>query len=119
MYHSQNIEGSLASIPGVRIVYPSFADDAAGLLRSAMPLSSLTIKYISPAKYDDLLVVETSICEFTPLKIVMTYNIVTKGHQVLTTGETTLISVDATSRKPKRLSASIFELINTAIRNDV
>jgi len=84
-----------------------------------MPLSSLTIKYISPAKYDDLLVVETSICEFTPLKIVMTYNIVTKGHQVLTTGETTLISVDATSRKPKRLSASIFELINTAIRNDV
>ncbi len=36
LYHSQNIEGSLASIPGVRIVYPSFADDAAGLLRTAI-----------------------------------------------------------------------------------
>ena len=35
LYHSQNLEGSLASIPGVRIVVPSFADDAAGLLRSA------------------------------------------------------------------------------------
>lgn len=35
LYHSQNIEGSLASIPGVRIVCPSFADDAAGLLRTA------------------------------------------------------------------------------------
>ncbi|MFW5822879.1 MAG: alpha-ketoacid dehydrogenase subunit alpha/beta [Tangfeifania sp.] len=36
LYHSQNIEGSLVSIPGVRIVYPSFADDAAGLLRTAI-----------------------------------------------------------------------------------
>ncbi|PIF03404.1 MAG: 2-oxoisovalerate dehydrogenase [Draconibacterium sp.] len=36
LYHSQNIEGSLAALPGVRIVYPSFADDAAGLLRTAM-----------------------------------------------------------------------------------
>jgi 2-oxoisovalerate dehydrogenase E1 component len=36
LYHSQNIEGALVSIPGVRIVYPSFADDAAGLLRTAI-----------------------------------------------------------------------------------
>lgn len=36
LYHSQSIEGALASIPGVRIVYPSFADDAAGLLRTAI-----------------------------------------------------------------------------------
>jgi 2-oxoisovalerate dehydrogenase E1 component len=36
LYHSQNIEGSLVSIPGIRIVYPSFADDAAGLLRTAI-----------------------------------------------------------------------------------
>lgn len=36
LYHSQNLEGSLATIPGVRIVCPSFADDAAGLIRTAM-----------------------------------------------------------------------------------
>ena len=36
LYHSQNLEGSLATIPGVRIVSPSFADDAAGLIRTAM-----------------------------------------------------------------------------------
>ncbi len=36
LYHSQTIEGSLAAIPGVRIVYPSFADDAAGLLRTSI-----------------------------------------------------------------------------------
>jgi len=36
LYHSQTIEGALASFPGIRIVYPSYADDAAGLLRTAL-----------------------------------------------------------------------------------
>lgn len=47
LYHSQNIEGSLAAIPGVRIVYPSFADDAAGLLRTAIRSRGLTM-YMEP-----------------------------------------------------------------------
>ena len=36
LYHSQTIEGALSTFPGVRIVYPSFADDAAGLLRTCL-----------------------------------------------------------------------------------
>lgn len=36
LYHSQTIEGALTTFPGVRIVYPSFADDAAGLLRTCI-----------------------------------------------------------------------------------
>ncbi len=47
LYHSQNLEGSLASIPGVRIVVPSFADDAAGLLRTAFRSKGPTI-YLEP-----------------------------------------------------------------------
>ena len=53
LYHSQNIEGSLASIPGVRIVYPSFADDAAGLLRSAMRSKGMTLFMEPKALYND------------------------------------------------------------------
>ncbi|PIF02006.1 MAG: 2-oxoisovalerate dehydrogenase [Draconibacterium sp.] len=53
MYHSQTIEGSLVAIPGVRIVYPSFADDAAGLLRTAMRSRGLTLFLEPKALYQD------------------------------------------------------------------
>jgi 2-oxoisovalerate dehydrogenase E1 component len=43
LYHSQSIEGALTSLPGVRIVYPSFADDAAGLLRTSMRSRGFTL----------------------------------------------------------------------------
>ena len=53
LYHSQNLEGSLAAIPGVRIVYPSFADDAAGLLRTAMRSRGMTMFMEPKALYQD------------------------------------------------------------------
>lgn len=53
LYHSQNLEGSLAAIPGVRMVYPSFADDAAGLLRTAMRSRGMTMFMEPKALYQD------------------------------------------------------------------
>ncbi|MCK9447386.1 MAG: thiamine pyrophosphate-dependent enzyme [Bacteroidales bacterium] len=53
LYHSQTIEGALATFPGIRIVYPSYADDAAGLLRTAMRSKGPTL-YLEPkALYND------------------------------------------------------------------
>jgi 2-oxoisovalerate dehydrogenase E1 component len=46
-YHSQSIEGALASIPGVRIVMPASAEDASGLLRCAFRTRGLTV-YLEP-----------------------------------------------------------------------
>jgi 2-oxoisovalerate dehydrogenase E1 component len=53
LYHSQTIEGSLVAIPGVRIVYPSFADDAAGLLRTAIRSRGLTMFMEPKTLYQD------------------------------------------------------------------
>jgi 2-oxoisovalerate dehydrogenase E1 component len=36
LYHSQSVEGLFSALPGIRIVMPAFADDAAGLLRTCM-----------------------------------------------------------------------------------
>jgi 2-oxoisovalerate dehydrogenase E1 component len=52
LYHSQNIEGALATMPGVRIVYPSFADDAAGLLRTAIRSKGMTMFMEPKALYN-------------------------------------------------------------------
>lgn len=47
LYHSQNIEGTLTTLPGIRVVVPAFADDAAGLLRTAMRSKGVTV-YLEP-----------------------------------------------------------------------
>ena len=43
LYHSQNIEGCLTTFPGVRVVVPAFADDAAGLLRTCMRSEGMAV----------------------------------------------------------------------------
>ncbi len=43
LYHSQTLEGALSTLPGGRIVYPSFADDAAGLLRTSLRSRGFTL----------------------------------------------------------------------------
>lgn len=52
LYHSQNIEGALSTLPGARIVCPSFADDAAGLLRTSMRSKGFTVFLEPKALYN-------------------------------------------------------------------
>lgn len=47
LYHSQNVEGWLTTLPGIRVVVPAFADDAAGLLRTAIRSRGTTL-YLEP-----------------------------------------------------------------------
>lgn len=67
LYHSQNLEATLATVPGVRIVQPAFADDAIGLMRNCIrskgPTMFLEPKYLynfkaamSPTPPDDFII---------------------------------------------------------------
>lgn len=54
LYHSQNIEGALTTLPGARIVCPSFADDAAGLLRTSIRSKGFTLFLEPKALYNSV-----------------------------------------------------------------
>jgi 2-oxoisovalerate dehydrogenase E1 component len=47
LYHSQNLEGTFTTLPGLRVVSPAFADDALGLMRNAMRSRGVTM-YLEP-----------------------------------------------------------------------
>ncbi len=52
LYHSQSTEGALTTFPGTRVVYPSFADDAAGLLRTSLRSEGMTLFLEPKALYN-------------------------------------------------------------------
>jgi len=111
MYHSQNIEGALVSIPGVRIVYPSFADDAAGLLRTAIRSKGMTMFMEPKALYQDpkaaTVVPEDFEVPFGKARIRREGSDLT----IITYGNTTHLSLDAAEKLAKEgISVEVLDL---------
>ena len=67
-----------------------------------MPVRVLNIKYIEPARYDDLLRLRVIIKELPTAKIHFYYEIYNEQNKLLNTGETVLVFVDAKTRRPRR-----------------
>ncbi|HCW04696.1 MAG TPA: hypothetical protein DGK91_09325 [Clostridium sp.] len=60
-----------------------------------MPIMETRCKYKEGAKYGDILLIETSLKELSPVKVLLTYNIKRKNDQkLLAKGETVQAFVD-------------------------
>lgn len=107
LYHSQNIEASLTTFPGTRVVYPSYADDAAGLLRTSMRSEGMTVFMEPKALYQDPIAAANVPDDFeVPFGKART-RIEGKDLSVFTYGNTTHMCVTAAEKIAKEHGASI------------
>ena len=67
-----------------------------------LPVADLHVDYYSPALYDELLTIRTSILELPTVKISFLYEIFNSTNQLINKGTTTLVFVDSKTRKPCR-----------------
>ncbi len=75
-----------------------------------LPVVSLKINYRKPAFYDDELTIVTYVKTKPSVKIVFHYEVFNQHNELLNTGETTLVFVDAEERKPMRVPDNIAEV---------
>ena len=78
-----------------KIVYKELED--LGIL---LPVSELSIKYLHPAKYDDLLKIKTTISDLKGARIYFSYEIYNENEILLLSATTTLVFVDAKTMRP-------------------
>ena len=65
-----------------------------------LPVSEFSVKYLSPAYYDDLLTVKTTITEIKGARIYFTYELINEKGTIISKAETTLVFVDKTTMRP-------------------
>lgn len=66
-----------------------------------LPVSEMSVKYLRPALYDDLLTIVTCIPEMPGTRLKFTYEIYNQDKVLLTKGETTLVFVSADTMRPR------------------
>lgn len=65
-----------------------------------LPVSDFKVKYKSPAKYDDLLLITTKIVEIKGARIIFEYTIYNEKQELVSEAETTLVFVSKETMRP-------------------
>lgn len=77
-----------------------------------LPVYEMNFKFRRPAKFDDILRVETTLISMPNVKIEFNYKIYNQEGELLTTAYTVLVFVDINSRKPIKCPDYILEKLN-------
>ena len=79
-----------------------------------LPVLDFQIKYLSPAKYDDLLTIETTIVAIKGTRIIFDYEIKNEMGVKIATASTTLVFVAKESMSPMKAPENIVKAIQNA-----
>lgn len=74
-----------------------------------LPVYALSIRYIHPAFYDDILEITTSIKKLPSVRIEFIYEIRNQKGELITTAETTLVFINKKTGKPMKCPEYFFE----------
>ena len=84
-----------------------------------MPVLEQHIKYIRPAKYDDLLTIKTYLRNKPGVRIKFEYEVFNEENTLLTKAETMLVFVDMKTGKPTNAPQYFDQLINENFKEEV
>ena len=76
-----------------------------------LPVSEYSIKYLKPAKYDDLLEIKTTIKKLPSVRIEFEYEIYNQANEKLTEAHKTLFFLDAEKQKITKCPEFLINLI--------
>ena len=74
-----------------------------------LPLSELYVKYLSPARYGEIVVIETTVEKMPGVRVIFDYKVSSEDGSLIATGQTVQAFVDSTTRKPMRIPAQLKE----------
>lgn len=77
-----------------------------------LPVLNLNVRYLKPAKYDDLLTLKTTLKKIPSVKIEFDFEVYNEKKELLTTGYTSLVFIDMKKNKPTRCPDYLLEKIN-------
>ena len=98
--------GRVEWLRNLGVSYKSMEDD--GIM---LPVLDLNVKYLKPAKYDDLLTLKTTLLKIPSVKIEFNFEIFNEENELLTTGYTKLVFIDRKKNKPTRCPQFLIEKI--------
>lgn len=75
-----------------------------------LPVREVTMNYIAPAYYDDLLTVRIILSEKPGVKLQFDHEIYNEKGELINTGKVVLVFVDAQTRRPRRAPEWFLEL---------
>ncbi len=78
-----------------------------------LPVTQLHINYKLPARYDDVITITTELRKLPSVKIEFDYQIHNEENALLVTANTTLVFVDATTRKLRKAPDYLLEKLSS------